>query len=468
MGDPSDRQAYIDPVDLGPGPRLRMLWAYGMGDAGTGMAASLIGFYLFIFYTSAVGMAPWMAGLVLMLARLWDAINDPIVGWLSDKTKTPWGPRLPWIVGSAVPLGVAMALMWWVPPGGIWIKFAIFVLISIVANSLYTAVNLPYAALAAELTTSVSLRTRLNTARFTGSIIATLVGAVLGGLLLRDHADAGSYWRVGVLSGVIITVATLICSWGLAPLASTCQVPSSERGSTRRLLRRVRSNGRFLMVLGLYLLLWCALQLMQTAALIYLPVVMRLPESWSNWILMPFILSSLGGLWIWNLVSHRLGRVRALHLGSGLWIAGCLAAMLLPPLDAAVHPTGSLANSIRLTLLLLTIVISGLGAATAYLIPWSLLPDAIDVDPEKPAGLYSAWMVFTQKICISFALFFFGNLMSFSGYQAKLVTLQPTSALVAIRLCMGLIPAVLIVLGLVVMRRWPERGLHHLAAGAHS
>ena len=106
------------------------------------------------------------------------------------------------------------------------------------------------------------------------------------------------------------------------------------------------------------------------------------------------------------------------------------------------------------------------AAATAYLIPWSLLPDAIDVDPEKPAGQYSAWMVFTQKICISFALFFFGNLMSLSGYQASLATLQPTSALVAIRLCMGLIPAVLIVLALVVMRRWPEKG-RHLAAGAH-
>ena len=59
MGDPSDSQAYIDPADLEPGPRRRMLWAYGMGDAGTGMAASLIGFYLFIFYTSAVGMPPF-------------------------------------------------------------------------------------------------------------------------------------------------------------------------------------------------------------------------------------------------------------------------------------------------------------------------------------------------------------------------------------------------------------------------
>ncbi|MFZ0406858.1 MAG: MFS transporter, partial [Cyanobium sp.] len=247
--------------------------------------------------------------------------------------------------------------------------------------------------------------------------------------------------------------------------ARHCQTPSSERGSTRRLLRRVRSNGRFLMVLGLYLLLWCALQLMQTAALIYLPVVMHLPEGWSNWILMPFIVSSLGGLWVWNLVSHRLGRIRALHWGATLWILGCLAAMLLPPLNAAVHPTGSLGNGIRLILLLITIITAGIGAATAYLIPWSLLPDAIDADPEKPAGQYSAWMVFTQKICISFALFFFGNLMSLSGYQAQLEILQPTSALVAIRLCMGLIPALLIVLALVVMRRWPERVQHGLTAG---
>jgi len=107
----------------------------------------------------------------------------------------------------------------------------------------------------------------------------------------------------------------------------------------------------------------------------------------------------------------------------------------------------------------------GLGASTAYLIPWSLLPDAIDADPEKPAGVYSAWMVFTQKICISFALFFFGNLMSLSGYVATKGVEQPQSALVAIRLCMGLIPATLVVLGLVVMRRWPERGLHLLGRG---
>ncbi|MBM5818097.1 MAG: MFS transporter, partial [Cyanobacteria bacterium K_Offshore_surface_m2_239] len=141
--------------------------SYGLGDAGTGMAASLIGFYLFVFYTSAAGLSPVMAGAVLMLARIWDAINDPVVGWLSDRTNHPNGPRLPWMLWSAIPLGASMAMMWWLPPGSLWVKFAFFVGISVVANSLYTAVNLPYTALMAEVTSNTTLRTRLNRSRFT-------------------------------------------------------------------------------------------------------------------------------------------------------------------------------------------------------------------------------------------------------------------------------------------------------------
>jgi len=140
-----------DAADLRGGARQRLLWAYGLGDAGTGMSASLIGFYLFVFYTSAAGLPPWMAGLVLMAGRFWDGINDPVVGWLSDKTNSRWGPRLPWILGAAVPLGITMAAMWWVPPGGLWLKFALFIVISTLAQCFYTAVNLPYSALAAEL-----------------------------------------------------------------------------------------------------------------------------------------------------------------------------------------------------------------------------------------------------------------------------------------------------------------------------
>ncbi|MEY4297618.1 MAG: Na+/galactoside symporter [Cyanobacteriota bacterium] len=450
-----------DAALLRGGPRQRLLWAYGLGDVGTGMGAALIGFYLLRFYVAA-GLPPWQAGLAYGLGRLWDAINDPIVGWLSDKSvRHPWGPRVPWILWSALPLGIAMAAMWWLPPWqSLTTRFWIFLAISVLANSLYTCVNLPYTALAAELSEDVGLRTRLNSARFTGSILATITAALLAGVLVRQLGDPSSYLPVGLVSGVIITGSALLCGWGLLPMARRCRRPQSSRGTTRRLLQRVGRNGRFLMVLGLYLLLWCALQLMQAVSLFFLPVVLQVPEDLSKLILLPFMLSSLGGLWLWTSVAHQRGRLHALRWGSGLWIAGCLLVMVLQPLDPAAPVLGSAANAIKLAALLITIVLAGMGASTAYLIPWSLLPDAIDADPEKPAGQYSAWMVLAQKVCISAVIALLGVLLSTSGYnEALAASAQPGSALVAIRLCMGIIPAVLVVLGLVVMRRWPQRGL---------
>jgi GPH family glycoside/pentoside/hexuronide:cation symporter len=451
-----------DAADLRGAARQRLLWSYGLGDVGTGMGAALIGFYLLRFYVAA-GLPPWLAGLAYGIGRLWDAFNDPIVGWLSDKTNNRLlGPRLPWILWSALPLGIAMAAMWWLPPwDSIGIKFGIFLLISVVANSLYTCVNLPYTALAAELTTDVSLRTRLNTSRFTGSILATITAALLAGVLVGNLGDPRAYLPVGLVSGVIISGSCLLCGWGLIPSARHCQRPESASGTTRRLLLRVAGNGRFVMVLGLYLLLWCALQLMQAVSLFFLPVVLQVPESLSKLILLPFLVSSLGSLWLWNAVAHRSGRLVALRYGGVLWVAGCLMVMVLQPLDPNLPAIGSAANGIKLLALLATIVIAGAGASTAYLIPWSLLPDAIDADPEKPAGQYSAWMVLAQKVCISVVIALLGVLLTASGYNEALAnSAQPTSALIAIRLCMGLIPAILVVLGLVVMRRWPEKGLH--------
>ena len=102
--------------------RRRTLLAYGIGDAGTGMAAALVGFYLFVFYTAVAGLPAWLAGTVLMVVRILDVISDQVIGWLGDHTQHRLGPRIPWMLGCAVPLGLSMALMWWCPrlqiPGG--------------------------------------------------------------------------------------------------------------------------------------------------------------------------------------------------------------------------------------------------------------------------------------------------------------------------------------------------------------
>ncbi|CAK6695747.1 MFS transporter [Synechococcus sp. CBW1107] len=444
----------IDLLELPAALRRRTVLAYGLGDAGTGLAAALIGFYLFVFYTQIAGLPPWLAGLVLMVGRLWDAINDQLLGWLSDRTRSRFGPRLPWMVWSAVPLGLSMALMWWFPPGGELLRFGWFVLISVVFMAAYTGVNLPFCALATELSEDTRLRTRLNAARFTGSILSSLLGLMLGALLVGYGAPG--YLAMGVAAGAVVVVGTLLSAWGLAPAARVCRRPSGSPEPITAQLGRIRRNGRFLRVVGLYLLLWGALQLMQPVSLLYLTEVMHLPQAWSTWMLIPFQLSAMAGLELWSRLAARRGRLVALRWGCGVWIAMGGLAMVLVPLDAAAAPLAPGGNGLKFSLLVGVVILLGLGAATAYLLPWSLLPDAIDADPERPAGLFTAWMVMTQKLGSAVSVFLLGNLLSWSGYVAGLVGGQPHPALVMIRLCIGLIPAVLVVLGLVVMRHWPQ------------
>ena len=442
------------------GSRRRLMVSYGLGDAGTGLAATQLGFYLFPFFTCAAGLPAFIAGSLLTVIKVWDALNDPLIGWLSDHTTSRWGPRLPWMLSAALPLGISLAAMWWVPPGDLWQRTGYYVLMAILLMSAYTSVNLPYAALSTELTPVTALRTRLNAARFTGSILSGLSGLIVASVVLGQGSDG--YLVMGRITGTIASVATLACCWGLAPFAKTAQRPVANTDPPRQQLKRVMANPRFLRVLGLYLLLWFALQLMQVVALIWMVQVVQVPPGLATWLLLPFQVAALLGLQLWSVLSNRQGRIQTLRQGAGLWIAACLLSMLIPALPA--EP-----GLLELLPLVALIVLVGVGAATAYLIPWSLLPDAIDADPGKPAGMYTAWMVFGQKLIIGLTMSLFGSLLTLAGYisgsagscnGALAFIQQPTTALLAIRFSMGLLPAMLVVCGLLVMRGWPDHGAH--------
>ena len=440
--------------------------AYGLGDAGTGLAATQLGFYLFPFFTCDAGLPAFIAGSLLTVIKVWDALNDPLIGWLSDHTESRWGPRLPWILTAALPLGISLAAMWWVPPGDVGQRTAYYAVMAILLMTAYTSVNLPYAALATELTPDTAIRTRLNAARFTGSILAGTIGLSVAVVVLRE--GGGGYTLMGQITGTVAAAATLLCCWGLAPFAKRAQRPTVNAEPPQQQLKRVMANPRFTKVLGLYLLLWFAVQLMQVVALIWLVQVVHVPSSQATALLLAFNIAALLGLQLWSLMSNRRGRISTLRWGAGLWITACLLSMVFPTLSDSP-------GFAELLPLVGLIALVGFGAATAYLIPWSLLPDAIDADPEKPAGLYTAWMVFGQKLIIGLTMSVFGSLLSLTGYisgrgegcsGALSFIEQPESAQLAIRLCMGLIPAILVVLGLVVMRGWPDRGAHlHVNAG---
>tara|TARA_Y100001968_G_scaffold126621_1_gene115585 strand:- start:6835 stop:8175 length:1341 start_codon:yes stop_codon:yes gene_type:complete len=439
-----------------------------MGDAGTGLAAIQLGTYLFLFFTCAAGIPAFIAGSLLMVSKLWDALNDPLIGWMSDHTNSRWGPRLPWMIGGSVPLGLFLAAMWWVPPGGIEAKTMYYIFAAILLMTAYTAVNLPFAALSTELTDNTAIRTRLNAARFTGSILAGTTGLIVAAGFLADGVQG--YTSMGRVTGTIATITTLIACWGLAPFAKKARKPIVQSEPFQKQLKRVLNNKLFTRIIALYLLLWCGLQLMQTVSLIYIEQVMLVPIDISKWIPIPFQISTLLGLQFWSFYSNKYGRISALFKGGKIWIIACLCVIFMPPIAKGVSINDLLTinniESIKMLILLIIILLVGFGASTAYLIPWSLLPDAIDADPEKPSGIYTAWMVFVQKVGIGLSVQLLGLLLSLAGYKSSTNCSsilgnveQPLTAIITIRLCMGLIPSLLVVIGLITMRPWKNLDL---------
>ena len=192
---------------------------------------------------------------------------------------------------------------------------------------------------------------------------------------------------------------------------------------------------------------------------------MLVPIEISKWIPIPFQISTLLGLQFWSFYSNKYGRINALFKGGKIWISSCLLIMLMPSITKGVSINNLLSfdnlEGIKMVILIIIIILVGFGASTAYLIPWSLLPDAIDQDPERPSGVYTAWMVFIQKIGIGLSIQFLGVLLSLAGYKSSTNCLsslgeidQPLTAIITIRLCMGLIPSLLVIAGLITMRPW--------------
>jgi glycoside/pentoside/hexuronide:cation symporter, GPH family len=165
---------------------LKTKLAYGAGDLGPAITANISVFFLLIFFTNVAGIPAGLAGSVLMIGKIWDAVNDPVVGMLTDKTQSRrWGRRLPWMLYGAIPFGIFFFLQWIVPQfsseqsSNVWPLFWYYVAIGVLSQVFYTVVNLPYTAMTPELTQDYDERTSLNSFRFSFSIGGSIVSLIL-------------------------------------------------------------------------------------------------------------------------------------------------------------------------------------------------------------------------------------------------------------------------------------------------
>ncbi len=416
---------------------------YGMGDFGNAMFNSAIVFYLLIFYTDAAFIPPALAGSALLIGKIWDAVNDPLVGWVSDKTTSQrFGKRRVYMIFFAVPLGLSLMLLFFIPGGMSNVGTFIWIALSfIIFDSFNTLTQVPYYALTAELTDDYDERSSLTMFRMLlgvpGYIIGAAITPVLVGLFLVKRTGYGA---VGIIYGVIAILALLAAAAGIKE-RKIYSGNQSKMPPLRALLATFR-NRPFVQLIVAYLIANLGFVLVQTLLAYFMEYQLNMKAQ------IPIVmLLLLGSVMIclapWKKLSEGWSKGPAYALGLAIGGLSVSATFLLPH-----QPTN---------LIYVIAVVAGLGFSTNWVFPWAMVPDVVEYDQletgEHRSGMiYGVWG-FTSKLVGALAIAISGWVLQLYHYVPNIA--QTDFTLLGIRLFAGPIPAIAIAVALPFLVLYP-------------
>jgi len=437
-----------------PATEKLSLWTkigYAIGDFGPAVGpGTIIPFFFLFFLTDVVRLNPSLAGLVLLIGKIWDAVNDPLFGLLSDRTRTRWGRRRVYLLFGAIPFGLSFFLLWVTPP---WqdpfLLFAYFVVLYIIFDTAFTAVGVAYHALIPEMTLDYDERTSLVGYQMIVSIGGGLLGAILPLMIVGLFPTKPiGYAAMGAIMGASFALL-LFPAFAVArerkEFQARAALPSLES------LRYVLRNRAFRYVMGLDILSWLAVDILSAVFIYYLKYWIGMSESTASLVLGVILGSALLFLPLFVKLANRIEKKWSFVAGMSTWA--------LIQMTIFFVPQGAT------TLIWILAALVGIGVSTAHVMPSSMRPDVLEVDEldsgSRQEGVYAGVAVFIRKLSTSLALFLIGVMLDWSGYVPQAV--QPESALWTMRIIMGPIPATLLVIAIIIACFYPLTREKHKA-----
>jgi Na+/melibiose symporter-like transporter len=423
-----------------PAPALapRTLLSYALTEFPLNMAATPIALFITPFYARDVGLSLAAIGTILMLARISDVITDPLVGQASDRTRTRFGRRKPWILIGA-PLTMLSVWMLFVPSGAAGNAYFAFWLVTLWLG--WTFVAIPYYAWGAELSQDYHERTRIASVRTALGVTGTLTAICLPLLGERffGYGDAlGESLRL-IASAALVGFA--LAMWLLWRVPEGAPI-ESRRISLAEGFRVMARNGPFKrLMLGFTL---AAAGPAIGGPLYVLYVVHVLEASVSSYVvLLAFYLSNLAGVALWNAVARRVGKRNAWLMGMGVAIAAQPGYALLGPGD--------------LYWMMLVFIVLGIGIGSFAALPAAMKADVVDLDrlrsgEDRTALFFSMWSL-ANKLVLAFSAGFALNLVAWFGFDAKGV--NGPQQLLALKAVFIWLPVAFYLAALAVMWRYP-------------
>ena len=422
---------------------------YGIGDYAICLYWSGVSLYLFYFYTDVVGISPSMAGLIYGLGIAWDALTDPYMGFIAERTRTKMGSYRPYIYYGSVPLALSFILLLWVPPFE-GMSLLIFLLIAnLFHRTCFTIVSVPYSSLTARITDDSDERTKLTTARMLFAQLGTTSISFLGFpivLFFGVGEESLGFVYLGLIAGsvaVIILAATLY-------FVKEREFESAKEAlpNFKNVAKSVSNNYPFWIVFSAILIL-IGTVLMFNNNLIYFNKYSLGFHEYQGMILLFLNGSAFAAIPIWAYLAVKLGKRNTWLISMTFLFFGFTVFYFYPI---------SMLNE----LLFIVSIIGFSNGATGVLF-WSMLPDTIEYGEWKTgirteSSLYG-FMTFAQKGAIALAAFILGIILTKIGFEPNQE--QSKETLENLKALMSLVPVVGVLISFALVYFYPIDKKYH-------
>jgi GPH family glycoside/pentoside/hexuronide:cation symporter len=425
---------------------LRTLLAYGVPMSAYAYLLFFVQFYFLKFATDVLLIAPWIIGLIFGIGRVWDAISDPIAGYWSDRTRTRFGRRRPWLLAALAPI-LATFLMVWSPPASLagnaliaWVVVAVF--------GFYTALtmyHIPHQSLGAELTLDYHERSRV----FAIQSASWTLGMLLSFVAIQVVSNAESP-RLAAIEMALSTGVAAIALLLVPPLLLRERREFLGRGGTSpaAAMRDVLQNRHARLLLAVWLIQGLGGAVLGVLAPYIAEYILDRPDQMAT---LPayFVLSSVASVPVWVQLSRRFGK-------RTVW---SLAMVGMALSFGATFFVGAG----NLTAMQLLLVCAGFSGGCGQIIGPSMLADVIDYDEyrtgQRKEGAYAAAWGFALKSAIGLQIMITGAVLQLAGFEPNRE--QAESAKLALRLLYAVIPFVFFALGAVLFRGFAFNEAEH-------
>ncbi|MEV4758713.1 MFS transporter [Micromonospora sp. NPDC049559] len=444
--------AATNPAPASPGLPRRVHAGYALGSLATGAFGTVPGLLLLPYLTDTLGVAAGVAALLVLGPKAWDVLVNPVAGRISDRTRSRWGARRPYLLFG----GLALALLFvaiFAAPWRAGPAAAAYVAVAFLATATaYAFFQVPYVAMPAELTDDYQERTRLMTWR-----IALLALAILAsGALAPVVVTAGGGGVVGH-RWMGLFVAALIVVGALGAFAGTRGAPAArvERSepTLRAQLAVAARNRPFRLLLLCFVVQSAGVATVLAGVDYFAEQVLRSPGSGPTLLFACFVGPALLVMPFWRRAGARLGKLRALVWASSILAVGTLAlvaAPVLPPV--AVYAM---------------VAAVGAGYAGQQVFALAMLPDCIAYDTmvtgRRQAGVFTGLWTAGETFGLALGPGLYGLVLQLSGYVSSatgVAAAQPASARLGVLLGFTVLPALLVGLAVLPLRGYdltPER-----------